>query len=470
MKKSVLFLLVFLTAIGSVLAQGKGVKTKISGKIINADKEYYMMRHRDNLDTLFVDGNGAFAVNIMLAQAEECKIIVGKGMVKMYVLPGDEAYIELYADKPASPPTYGGKSTVYSNLFTEISKNETRYSRNVHPKVMNPVSPARALAVEDSILALRIAFVEKYCTDNKLESAFRDYHVEAMKYLSLSELCNYKKSSPNYSADSLKSERPAFDAALTRLPIDNIKMLYSDYYQQYVRSYISGIAGFAMVFDGPEDYPEYYDRQIAEALRSLKNEEVKNYMIKELAIEAMRETGTRDISKFMSTFEKNCSNELMRTRVMKIWSTYASIQPGATCPEIECYDSNGKTIRLADLKGKALYIDVWATWCGPCKREIPMLKELEAAYHGKDIEFVSISTDKDVEAWKAFVVKESLGGLQVHQSENFDFTISKHFIVNSIPRFILIDAEGKIVSADAPRPSSGTVIRTLIDSTLAKKG
>jgi thiol-disulfide isomerase/thioredoxin len=469
MKKSILLLLAILTGISGVFAQGKGVKTRITGKVINADKEYYMLRHRDNLDTLFVDANGGFAVNIMLTQPEECKVIVGKGMVKMYVLPGDEAYIEMYADKPANPPVYGGKSAVYSTLFTEISKNETRYSRNVHPKVLNPVSPARALAVEDSVLVLRIAFVEKYCTDNNLEANFRDYHVEAMRYLALSELTNYKKSSPNYSADSLKSERPAFDASLTRLPIDNIKMLYSDYYQLYVRNYISGIAGFAMVFDGPEDYPEYYERQMAEALRLLKNEEVKNYMIKELAVEAMRETGTRDISKFMSTFEQNCTNELMKSRVMKIWSNYASIQPGSSCPEIECYDASGKNIRFADLKGKALYIDVWATWCGPCKREIPMLKELEAAYHGKDIEFVSISTDKDIEAWKAFIVKENLGGLQVHQSENFDLTISKHFIVNSIPRFILIDADGKIVSADAPRPSSGTVIRSLIDTTLAKR-
>jgi hypothetical protein len=264
MKKSILLLLAILTGISGVFAQGKGVKTRITGKVINADKEYYMLRHRDNLDTLFVDANGGFAIDIMLAQPEECKVIVGKGMVKMYVLPGDEAYIEMYADKPANPPVYGGKSAVYSTLFTEISKNETRYSRNVHPKVLNPVSPAQALAVEDSVLALRIAFVEKYCADNNLEANFRDYHVEAMRYLSLSELSNYKKSSPNYSADSLKSERPAFDASLTRLPIDNIKMLYSDYYQQYVRNYISGVAGFAMVFDGPEDYPEYYDRQIAQ--------------------------------------------------------------------------------------------------------------------------------------------------------------------------------------------------------------
>ncbi|MEY3398332.1 MAG: hypothetical protein RL220_926, partial [Bacteroidota bacterium] len=249
----------------------------------------------------------------------------------------------------------------------------------------------------------------------------------------------------------------------------NPRMVYNDYYQQYVRGVIAGNAQMAMVFDSPEDYPEYYNLQMDETLRLLKTQSVRNYLLKELAVEAMRETGTRDISAFMKRFQENCTQPEMRDRVMRIWSTYAAIQPGAKSPEMECYDSEGKTMRISDLTGKVVYIDVWATWCGPCKREIPSLKELESSYHGKDVAFVSISTDKDVEAWKKFIVDQSLSGIQVHQSENFDLTVSKNFIVNSIPRFILIDKAGKIISSDAPRPSSGDVIRGMIDAALAAK-
>ena len=76
---------------------------------------------------------------------------------------------------------------------------------------------------------------------------------------------------------------------------------------------------------------------------------------------------------------------------------------GKPSPKFEGYENfKGGTTSLDDLKGKYVYVDVWATWCGPCKREIPFLKEVEKAYHGKNIEFVSISIDKakDHEAWK----------------------------------------------------------------------
>jgi hypothetical protein len=77
-----------------------------------------------------------------------------------------------------------------------------------------------------------------------------------------------------------------------------------------------------------------------------------------------------------------------------------------------------------------------------------------------------VSTDKDVEAWKSFIKKEAMSGLQLHQSEVMEKTMSYLYNVNSIPRFVLIDEEGKIVSVDAPRPSSGEEIRRLIDRVL----
>lgn len=121
------------------------------------------------------------------------------------------------------------------------------------------------------------------------------------------------------------------------------------------------------------------------------------------------------------------------------------------------YDNHkgGKT-SLADLKGKYVYIDMWATWCGPCKKEIPFLKEVEEKYHGKNIEFVSISVDKNKEAWTKMVAEKELGGVQLHFGDDKEF--SNAYEVTGIPRFILLDPNGNIVDADAPRPSSTKLI------------
>jgi len=125
-------------------------------------------------------------------------------------------------------------------------------------------------------------------------------------------------------------------------------------------------------------------------------------------------------------------------------------------PTFDYENHKGGTTKLEDLKGKYVYIDVWATWCGPCRAEIPSLKKVEEMYHNKNIAFVSISVDvdKDHEKWKNFVSEKQLGGIQLFADKNWnsDFMIS--YGINSIPRFILIDPNGKIIKSDAARPSS----------------
>lgn len=130
---------------------------------------------------------------------------------------------------------------------------------------------------------------------------------------------------------------------------------------------------------------------------------------------------------------------------------------GEISPKFAAYENfKGGTTSLEDLKGKYVYIDVWATWCGPCKAEIPFLKEVEKAYHGKNIEFVSISVDKAKahEAWKQMVEEKELSGIQLFADNDWKSEFVQAYKINGIPRFILIDPQGNIVSADAPRPSS----------------
>ena len=128
-------------------------------------------------------------------------------------------------------------------------------------------------------------------------------------------------------------------------------------------------------------------------------------------------------------------------------------------------DLNDSLINLDNFKGKAVYIDVWATWCGPCKREIPYLKELEKEYHDKNIVFVSVSVDEenDKQKWVDFVKERELTGIQLFASGWSKIT--DDYIINGIPRFILIDKDGKIVDSNAPRPSSDE-IKDLINEIL----
>ncbi len=147
---------------------------------------------------------------------------------------------------------------------------------------------------------------------------------------------------------------------------------------------------------------------------------------------------------------------------------------GSPSPAFENYENyKGGTTSLSDLKGKYVYVDVWATWCRPCKAEIPALKELDKKYHGKNIQFVSLSIDDDKshggswdkahENWKAMIIDKQLSGIQLFAPNGWQSQFVLDYKINGIPRFILIDPKGNIVTPDAPRPSEVGLIE-LFDS------
>jgi len=126
-------------------------------------------------------------------------------------------------------------------------------------------------------------------------------------------------------------------------------------------------------------------------------------------------------------------------------------------------DKDGNEFSLSSFNSSLVYVDVWATWCGPCTAEIPALKELEHDYHNNNITFLSVSVDTDKEAWLNMVAEKKLGGVQLWA--NGWSAITKSYAISGIPRFMLFDANGNIISLDAPRPSSAE-IRGLIDANL----
>ena len=124
-------------------------------------------------------------------------------------------------------------------------------------------------------------------------------------------------------------------------------------------------------------------------------------------------------------------------------------------------DKDGNKFSLSSFKGNLIYVDVWATWCGPCVAEIPSLQKLESDYHGKNITFMSVSVDEDKEAWEKMVAEKELSGIQLW-ADGWS-KITKDYAIFGIPRFMLFDTKGNVISTNAPRPSSDN-IRKLLDA------
>jgi thiol-disulfide isomerase/thioredoxin len=129
-------------------------------------------------------------------------------------------------------------------------------------------------------------------------------------------------------------------------------------------------------------------------------------------------------------------------------------------------DTKDKVVSLSDFKGKVVVLDIWAMWCAPCLNEKPLFSKIEEEYKGRDdILFLGISVDGSgkKEAWKDFVAKKGWQNIEM-LSEPTE-SIMKYYKIEGIPRFMIFDREGKIVTTDAPRPSSPD-FKKLIDQTL----
>lgn len=330
-------------------------------------------------------------------------------------------------------------------------------------KIFNYLNQVKLLTLPDEKFALPFA---EYLTElqkkensayrilkawklDKVSPRFVAVETGRIKYVYAGQRMMYAVGHPYVSGNTSYVPGEEYYAELRKYFVEDENLVELKEYREYMKemSNILGCKG--------EKVEKPYDKTICMMnymAENLENDKVKQALLNVLAIEQVEQYGIKDIDELLNLYNTFVTDPVLKAAFQVKYDAWDITIPGKPSPDFTAVNTKGKIYHLADFKGKYVYIDLWATWCGPCRKEMPFLKQLEEDFKGKNITFLSLSTDAKKADWLKMVQSRQMTGVQLYLGAGSKFqTLYK---ADGIPHFILLDPEGNIVNANMIRPSS----------------
>lgn len=422
------------------------------------------------LDSLLLNkADQTFAGDIKLSEPQFVEIRAGNTKPQYYYLLPNEK-ISITIDKPSMQETVvtiaNGRSSqlqeIFNTYYTALQeKGINTKSRDWHRLLFNNNEP---------ITYAETKLKEQLTKKSSLVSAVPNFKTDVTLFMSAFR--SYTK------IDEMAL--PEIEAALQKLKDTKLKKtaLNIPFFKEYITDLANAYAARTQEKYGLSiDYLK--QRNISQFIASeaiekyINNQTIKDNLFSE-KIRIELATNSLKNEQFVTYLMDHSGQDVKNLFTEKIELLKANKAPNLNAPrkrafDFKLQDSTGKEYKLDDFKGKMLFIDFWASWCAPCKAQIPYQKELEKNYAGKDIVFMSVSLDQSKTAWLKAVKEEELHGYVLHAEGNFKNDFPKAYAIESIPRYMLIDANGNIISDNMMKPQNKKEISGIIDEELYGK-
>lgn len=369
----------------------------ISGKIINPVSDIIEFESTDSVFTTKLTKDGNFTLSFTSDSSLYLRLSHGE-YTSMYVMPGDIIELSINTDEFDESINYKGSEA--SNFLAK-----------------------------------------KYLTQEEFNFYSKDFYLGSTKEYDLS-LSDYRSSifhNVNSITDSAFINQQSYE-------IDNIIAYWKNKKEKFMISNETDIREFLFEKNLINEKYNWWSIEDTMDIDNF-NETISQY---ENNIKLLIKKFVNDDESITKQLEI-LTDEIDSKRERKL-SIINKPQNGESYIDFTYENDIGEAVSLSSFKGSLVYVDVWATWCGPCKAEIPYLKSLEQDYHEQNIVFLSVSVDTNKDEWLKMVKEEELGGVQLW-ADGWS-QITKDYAIFGIPRFMLFSKDGKVISNDAPRPSN----------------
>ncbi len=450
-----LWLLVALITIASCTPKKKLDYAIIIGKIENATSKkatIYSKLNRDNKIEITLKEDGTFKDTLRMT-TDFYLLSQDRSLTNFFAPKGSEIKVTYDTKKKDSTLHFSGsESTVNKYLLDKekITKEARGNTKEMYLK--------NETDFKEHLLKIKTVQENLFSTTKEISENYKINEIKSINYQYLAVLSNYQSYHSYYTKDKSFKVSSNYLEELEAISLENENdFLFSENYRDVVKSILFNKANILVKKDSIAE-----DIAFLKAAAEIKNAKIKNTLLFDNAKYGI--TYTNNLEGFYSLFSQNSTNNENNKKILEIYQKLKALSKGSASPKFYNYENiDGKTTSLDDFKGKYVYLDIWATWCGPCIAEIPSLKKIEKKYHNKNIAFVSISVDrtKHHDKWEKMINEKELKGTQLFADNNWESKFIQDYLIKGIPRFILIDPQGNIINANAPRPSENTLAETL---------
>ncbi|MDD3723390.1 MAG: TlpA disulfide reductase family protein [Lutibacter sp.] len=448
-----IWLLIAFIAIVSCKNDTKTGSTVISGKIINnrgSEITLKMPNNKEFSETIKIALDGSFS-DTLFVETGNYTFQYGRHRAEIFVEAGNNFAINFNARDFNNTLIFSGEGSEISTYLFEKQKQVKEMLGED-----NSIYILDEAAFVSKLKEIKSTLEELISSSKGISNDFKEKEKRNLNYTYLVRLNNYQMFHSHYANDANFKTSDGFLKGLEEIAYDNEEdFIYSADYRTLTTSYYRKKAAEVA-------RKEKIDNDIAfiKVVGALQKNTMKNELIYERIKYAF--ANSEDLEGLYNQFMASSTNETHKKEITESYKQFKLVVKGQPSPKFKDYENfaGGKT-SMDDLKGNYVFINVWSTWSTPNPREMNFLKEIETTYKGKNIKFVSISVDKaeDHEKWKKMVSENKFIEIQLFADKGLESSFAKEYLIKTTPRYILVDPNGIIVNANAPRPSSKRLTR-----------